>query len=332
MIGGRVERIPVSYADSLRAVDHVVGAVPRVWGYVPVSVPGGEVAYTLMGIDLDHMPIAEEIGLTVVSGRFLEEGGVEEAVVGKAFASVFSLDIGDRITLADALGNEAELEIVGIFGTAVEIYAADLLVVSLATARGFFGYQDDEASDLCVYLDDPIYADLAAQQILEAGDNLRVMTRDALAELSQQAYGGRGGVFQLMWMILLLTVCLVAWAQGASIGLALRREIGILKAIGWSTLDIIEVKMLESVILAIVGTLGGILIGLGYLAIEAPGIKQYFLGWATVYPDFPVPVYMGVKSLFLLFVMGIFPLLVATVVPAWLVGIIEPDEAIRGEQ
>lgn len=332
LVGGRVERIDLAYGDSLRTVDHVVSVVPRVWGYVPVSVPGGEAAYTLMGIDVERMPIAEEIGLSVEKGRFLVAGGADEAVVGKAFASVFGLDVGDRVNLEDALGNEAELEIVGIFATAVEIYAADLLVVSLKTSRDFFGYLESEASDLCVYLDDPVYADLAAQQILEIGDNLRVLTRDALGELTQQAYGGRGGVFQLMWMILLLTACLVAWAQSASIGLSLRREIGILKAIGWGTLDIIEVKMLETVIVALVGTFGGILLGLVYLRLGAPGIKQYFLGWATVYPEFAVPIYMSVKSLFLLLVVGIFPLLVATVVPAWLVGIIEPDEAIRGEQ
>jgi ABC-type lipoprotein release transport system permease subunit len=332
MVGGRVERVPVEIADSLRALPHVVDAIPRVWGYVPVQVPRGEVAYTLMGLDVERMPIPEEVGFSIEQGRFLLPGSQDEAVVGKAFASVFSASVGDRITLEDTFGNVADLTIVGIFGTAVEIYAADLIVVSLETARSFFGYGDDEASDICVYLDDPVNTSLTALRMIDIGDNLRLMTRDALAELSQQAYGRRGGVFQLIWMTLLITVCLVAWAQGASIGLTLKREIGILKAIGWSTLDIIEVRMLESVIVALIGTLGGVLLGLGYLALDAPGIKQYFLGWATVYPEFPLPVYMSLRSLFLLIVVGIFPLAVATVVPAWQAGIIEPDEAIRGDR
>jgi ABC-type lipoprotein release transport system permease subunit len=329
MVGGRVERVALSYVESVQALAHVTNAVPRVWGYVPVTVPRGEVAYTLVGLDLERMPVAEDIGLTIEEGRFLVAGDTGKAVIGKAFASVFSAGAGDRIELADTLGNASEFEIVGIFGTSVEIYAADLIVVPLDTAREYFGYGADEVSDICVYLDDPVNTGLTAVRILEMGDNIRIVTRDALAALNQQAFGRRGGVFQLMWMALLLTVCLVAWAQSASIGLALKREIGILKAIGWSTLDIIEIKLLESTILALLGTFGGILLGLGYVALDAPGIKQYFLGWATVYPEFPVPVHMSLPSLFLLMVIGVFPLVVATVVPAWRVGIIEPDEAIR---
>jgi ABC-type lipoprotein release transport system permease subunit len=330
MIGGRVERVPCALIDSLLALPHVVEAIPRVWGYVPVQVAQGEVVYTLMGVDLERMPIPDDIGLSVDEGRFLSPEG-REAVVGKAFASVYGAEVGDRLTLEDALGNSVELEIVGFFGNAVEIYAADLLVVSITTAREFFGYGEKDASDICVYLDDPANSSLTALEMIGIGDNLRLMTREALAEINEQAYGRRGGVFQLVWLILLLTVCLVAWAQGASIGLALRREVGVLKAIGWSTLDIIEIRLLESVILGVIGTLGGILLGFGYLVLDAPGIKQYFLGWATVYPDFPVPVHLRGASLFQLFVVGVFPLIVATVVPAWRVGIIEPDEAIRSD-
>jgi ABC-type lipoprotein release transport system permease subunit len=282
-----------------------------------------------MGVDLERMPIAERIGLTIEEGRFLVSGDTGKAVVGKAFASVFLAGAGDRIELEDTLGNAAEFEIVGIFGASAEIYAADLIVVPLETAREYFGYGASEASDICVYLDDPVNTGLTALRILEMGDNIRIVTRDAMAALNQQAFGRRGGVYQLMWMTLLLTVCLVAWAQSASIGLALTREIGILKAVGWSTLDIIEIKLMESVILALLGTFGGMLLGLGYLALDAPGIKQYFLGWATVYPEFPLPVHMSLSSLFLLLVIGVLPLVAATVVPAWRVGIIEPDEAIR---
>jgi ABC-type lipoprotein release transport system permease subunit len=330
MVGGRVERIELSHAESIGALEHVASAVARVWGYVPVTVPRGEVAYTLMGIDLERMPIAQGIGLTIEEGRFLVAGDTGKAVVGEAFASVFSARAGDRIDLEDTLGSAIELEIVGIFSASAEIYAADLIVVPIDTAREYFGYGDDEASDICVYLDDPVNTGLAAVRILELGDNLRIVTRDAMAGLNEQAFGRRGGVFQLMWMVLLLTVCLVAWAQAASIGLALKREIGILKAVGWSTLDIIELKLLESVILALLGTFGGMLLGLAYVALDAPGIKQFFLGWATIYPEFPLPVHMSLPSLFLLFVIGVFPLVVATVVPAWRVGTIEPDSAIRG--
>ena len=216
-----------------------------------------------------------------------------------------------------------------MFATSVHIYTADLILTPLNTAKRFFGYKEDEASDLCIYLDNPLLADGIAKQIASMGANLRVLTKDKLADITQQAYGGRSGVFQLMWMILLLTAMILGWSQASNITLDKRKEIGILKAIGWSTLDVIELKMLESLIIGFLGILLGLTIGLGYLLIGAPGIKEYFLGWAAVYPDFPIPIYVSSSSILLLIVVGIFPLLFATVIPAWLTGIIEPDESIR---
>lgn len=330
LIGGRVERLPLDDVEQIKEIEHVKKVVPRVWGYVPLKAKGQDVAYTLMGIDVENMPISPEIGLSIEEGRFLKEGDKGKMIVGKAFATVFNIRAGDKIRLKDILGNEDTFEVIGVFTTAVQIYTADLLLTSMEDARDFFGYSENEASDLCIYLDHPLHAGSVAQKIITTFDSTRALSRDTLADITRQAYGGRSGVFQLMWMILLLTVMLIAWAQASNINIEMKKEIGILKAIGWSTTNIIELKMLESLIIALLGVFGGLVLGIGYLLIGAPGIKEYFLGWATVYPEFPIPIYINPQSIILLFVIGIFPLLVATVIPAWLAGIIEPDTAIRG--
>lgn len=329
LVGGRVERIPTAYVAEIEKLSGISKMAQRVWGYLPLRVADQDVAYTLMGIDVLAMPIPDEIDFTIEEGRFLKDGDENNCVIGVTFAKAFDLDVGDTINLKDSLGNEDKFDIAGLFASSVHIYTADLILTSLATARHFFGYKQNEASDLCVYLDNPVLADSIAQRIAAIDSNLRVLTRDKLADITQQAYGGRSGVFQLMWMILLLTVMILGWSQASNITLEKRKEIGILKAIGWGTLDVIELKMLESLIIGFLGILLGLIIGLGYLLIGAPGIKEYFLGWAAVYPDFPIPIYVSPSSILLLIVVGIFPLLVATVVPSWLTGIIEPDEAIR---
>ncbi|MFC2173903.1 ABC transporter permease, partial [Acidobacteriota bacterium] len=157
----------------------------------------------------------------------------------------------------------------------------------------------------------------------------RVVTRDVLAEVTESAYSTRSGVFQIMWLVLLMTVIILAWTQGASMSIEMRREIGILKAIGWGIADVVETRMLEALIIGITGVLAGMIGGLTYLLAGAPGMKGYFMGWSSVYPEFPIPVHITIRSVLLIMVVGIIPLLVATLIPAWLAGIIEPDEAIR---
>jgi hypothetical protein len=154
--------------------------------------------------------------------------------------------------------------------------------------------------------------------------------KEELVNIIKQGFAQRSGVFQLMWLILLLCVLLLAWTQGSSISLDMKKEIGVFKALGWHTLDIIELKMMEIIIIGLAGILCGMLFGILYLQIGAPWLKQFFLGQSAVYQGSPIPIYIEGGSIFLLLATGLLPLCAATIIPAWLMGTVEPDTAIRG--
>ena len=334
LVGGRVERIDTALIAEIEKIANVGRVIPRIWGFVPLEIGEDQSAtYTLMGVDLQRTSVPEGIAASVESGDFLSTDVPDGAVVGKAFAGAFNVQVGQDIVIKDTLGNEDEFRIVGIFSTPVQIYAADMILVSIDKARRFFGYDPGQASDLNVYLKSEFYSDFVASKILElsARENLslRVMTRDILSKVTESAYSSRSGIFQIMWLVLLIAVIILAWTQGASISIEMRREIGILKAMGWSIPDIIETKLLEALIIGIIGAFSGMIGGLVYLFVGAPGMKGYFMGWSVVYPEFPIPMHLSLKSIVLILVVAITPLLVATLIPAWLAGIIEPDEAIR---
>lgn len=330
MSAGRIAHVPPDVENTLSAIESVRKVVPRVWGFLPMRVGGREVAYSLLGIDPSRMPVPREINLAMKSGRFLETRDRRGLVVGESAAKALNLDAGKTINIRTPTGDNFEFRVVGVFTSAVQIYTADLLIIHIDDARQFFGYRPGEASDLCVYVRGQENVDSAAAQIAKSVSGARVLTRDKLTRISEQAYGARSGVFQLVWMILLLTVALTAWSQASSTGLQMKKEIGILKALGWSTMDIIQLRLLATAILSLLACLAGLCTGLGYLYLGAPGIKEYFLGWAAIYPEFPIPVHIRVDSLVILFAVGTVPMLAAVVVPSWLTGITEPDTAIRG--
>ena len=330
MIGGRTERLPPGLGERVGQLKNVGRVAPRVWGYVPITIGGGEFTYTLMGIDVRNMPSPDAIGLAIESGRFLGKDDTNGAVVGKAVAEGLNVTVGHMMTLGDDQGNVGQFKIVGLFAGDVQIHAADLIVVPLQAAREFFGYRDKEATDLCVYLADPSDAGAVAADIQTLTKGIRVLNKAAIKNVTQQVYGRRAGVFQAMWIILLLTVMMAAWSEASGINARLNHEIGILKATGWSTTNIIEMKVFENVIVAGAATLGGMFLGLGYLLVGAPGIKSYFLGWAVIYPDMEIPIHVTAVTVGLILATGVFPFLVATIIPAWATGVIDPDEAMRG--
>jgi len=326
---GRVAKISVDMKNNIQAIPHVGKVIPRVWGYVPLKIEGEVRTYTLMGLDLDNLVTHEKLPWTLVSGSFLLSGDRNKAILGSGVAADLKAKIGDRIRIDDTLGNKGEFEVVGLLNNIVQIYSTDLILVPIQDARTFFGYHPDEASDLLVYTDKHENADRVAWEISTTFNNTKVMTAMALTNLVKEAFGRRGGTFQAMWLILLITVLLLMWAQSAHISVDAARETGILKAVGWHTGEIIEMHMWGSLLLGLSGTCIGILLGFIYALLGTPGISGYCLGCASIYPKFPVPVHCDASSLALLFIIGVVPITAVSAIPAWLSGVIDPDRAMR---
>ncbi len=333
--GGRMGMISLTCRQKISKIEGVKLAVLRAWGYLPLTLytrgleRGEDVVYTFMGIDIARMPIAPEIGLSLTAGRFLRKGDRGKIVVGKGFSRPFAAHVGDRFTLKNPWGRKDEFEIIGIFSTEVAIYTAGLILATKDDVSSFFGYGREYATDLCVFLDRPGSASRVALKISQEMPNLRALTRDSLSAINEQVFGRKSGIFQILWMILLFTALLIACAQASNITTDLKKEMGILRALGWGVLEIIELKSWESLIIGLIATLLGMVAALGYLLFGAPGIKNYFLGWSHIYPEFSVPFQVDFSTVMLMLVIGIFPLLTATIFPCWIMGTIEPDEAIR---
>jgi len=350
---GRVAKISLNIKSSIEKLPHVKAVLPRVWGYIPLKINDTDIAYTLMGIDIKHLSKdikAFNLFKTLEKGYFLVPGDRNKAVLGYGVAQELGFnigeqikialelgtdlgfevrEIGDKIKIEDTLGNTGKFEIVGILKNSVQIYSADLIIVTNDDARQFFGYKENEASDLLVYLNDSGYADQVAFQITQHFNNIRVLTANALTNLVKEAFGRRAGTFQAMWLILLVAVLLLTWAQVSHISVDTGKEIGILKAVGWQTGDIIVVNMIESFLKGFMGTSIGLLTGFIYALMGTPGISGYCLGCASVYPKFPVPVSCDIGSIILIMLLGVVPITVVSTIPAWMAGTIDPDEAIR---
>ncbi|MBU1054019.1 MAG: FtsX-like permease family protein [Proteobacteria bacterium] len=326
---GRVGKISLEIKTKIEKIPHVKKVIARIWGYLPLKIGSVDTAYTLMGLDLDNLSYSSKLPWTIEKGAFLVAGDRRKAVLGSGVALSFNADVGDKLQIEDTLGNKGEFEVVGIFNNTVQIYSTDLIIVSIDDAKEFFNYDKDEASDLLVYADNQQNADLIAGEIVGRFRNTRVLTGKALTNLVKEAFGRRGGTFQAMWLILLVTILLLVWAQSAHISVDMSKEIGILKAVGWQTGEIIEMKMMESLILGIGGTSAGILAGFVYALMGTPGISGYCLGCASIYPKFPVPVNCDFMSVSLLFILGVLPLTAISAIPAWLAGVVDPDDTIR---
>ncbi|MCX8169862.1 MAG: FtsX-like permease family protein, partial [Candidatus Methanomethyliaceae archaeon] len=180
-----------------------------------------------------------------------------------------------------------------------------------------------------VYLN-PNYVPSEVAAKMSSIPNLRVLDQDLLLRGYKTAYASRGGIFVTLWVILLIATALISLSQMIIVGQESRFEVGLLKAFGFSTLDIIEVRLIESLVLGFFASSLGMLLGYLYVAyFNAPGLVDILLGWAFLPKQFKIPVYVSWSSIFSIYAITIIPLLITTIVPAWLNAITDPELAMR---
>ena len=124
---------------------------------------------------------------------------------------------------------------------------------------------------------------------------------------------------------------LFCFSISSAISLDSRREVGLLKTLGYSITDILEIRFVEFALTGIWASAIGYSIAIFYtFYLGAPILADFMLGWSALFTPFVVPLKITFESLIVAFGLGTIPLLIATIIPAWNNAIIEPDEILRG--
>jgi ABC-type lipoprotein release transport system permease subunit len=325
--GGRILLLPESFIDDFASIEGAMEVKPRIWGYVGI----GTAIYTAIGFDLSETNITPSIAGAIGEGRFLtkEDSGTQNAVVGPLLAKQLGLEVGDYMILISESIESNKYTVVGIFSGESSIYTSDLIVMPIDAARELFKIPEGYVTDAAIYVDPEIPVDNVAAELSNV-PNLRTLTQDTLDRGYKMAYASRGGFITTIWIILLAAVALICFSQATIVGRESRFEVGLLKTAGFTTLDVIEIRLIESVVLGVTATSLGIIIGTIYdVYFKAGAFANAMLGWAFLPLEFTVPIYISFASVAAIFAVTVFPLIFATIVPAWLNAITDPDTAMR---
>lgn len=325
MWAGRQSFVETSNIGYIQEAPGVSFIEPRIWGYGNV----GNTLIVMVGVDLENHYF-DLSALPLVAGSFLNADVNGTIVIGQAVADLVGAGVGSVLSILTESVEPKAYTVVGVFSSDSNVYSADMIVMNINDARTLFNVPEDKVTDLAVYLTNPSNANIVAREI---GDlpNTRVVTKDILLQAQDTTYGARSGYFSIVWYIILMAVAIVAFNQTVVVGHESKFEVGLLKALGFSTSDVIQIRLIESAILGVIAGTVGIAFGIFYDTIlRAPVIGDYMLGWAVLYPNYSVPLYINAQTILLIYAITIVPLLFATVIPSWLNASVDPDIAMRG--
>ena len=165
--------------------------------------------------------------------------------------------------------------------------SSDLMLVSRTGFRRLFGLADDYATDLTVTVLNKKEIPTIAAKIVDAFPDTRAITRDEILRTYDAVFDWRGGIMIAILAGAVLAFLIFAWDKAAGLSAEEKREIGILKAIGWETTDVLQMKFWEGMVVSLSSFFIGVILAYFHIFYASATLFEPVLkGWSTLYPDF----------------------------------------------
>ncbi|HHL33471.1 MAG TPA: ABC transporter permease [Desulfobulbaceae bacterium] len=310
---GRNGPVSLQLIKKIENLSGVTRVVPRIVGRTYL----GEDLVVVVGVDeMKTLP-----GLNTMAP------GPGQAFVGKSLAEKADLAKGNEFHFG--LFPALPFTVVQLLSPALSLWSSSMIVINFHDAEQLFkrpGY----ASELLVYCR-PGTADSIAERLSSIGKPwemvppLRIQTKKLVKQYVGRGFDIQSGLFAMLYVTafgLAIPALLILSGFGRGIR---RREIGILKATGWQTLDVLEVTCMENLFLALTGSSLAILLAVIWLKLcNGIGIAPLFISGSGWIPDFPIPARFMPMPALLSFLFGLSLTMVGTIIPTWRAAVTPP--------
>ena len=306
----------------------------------------------LFGIDPSAKSVEDQLKHHILFGDYdIRGNGV---MLGRELARQLGVGIGSSVSMLSGkdlkrLVDEAEAnsgyvpvpddyEVTGIFDAGYYQFNSDVVFSSIGNAQEIAGIEEDAVHFLRVMVNDPFDCNRIQAEISEMlGGRYAVST---WTENNGYLIDAIAVEKMVMFYILFFIMIVAAFGiMGTLIAFVVQktREVGILKAIGASRLQVMMLFISQGVLVGVLGVVAGF--GLGVAMVEYRNQFLAFLRRTTNIEIFPAEIY-GFGELPAMIVPGdiaiicggaLIMCLLAGLIPAWNAGRLQPVEALRHE-
>jgi lipoprotein-releasing system permease protein len=252
----------------IEAVEGVTGAAPFVQGLV--FLQKGDRVFTplVRGVDPRYESRVSRIPSNMLRGRFSVED--DEMVIGSDLSRQIGATVGDKVliysprhfTSADEIHLPEELTVAGVFDLGMWDFDIGYVLTSIDRARELYGIEEG-AHAIQVMTTDPFRADeLAARLRTLLGREYLVTT---WMQQNRQLFAALRVEKNMMFFLLIFIAIVAAFGiTNTLITVAVQktREIGLMKALGFSSLRVMGVFLWQGWIQGAIGTALGVGTGL----------------------------------------------------------------------
>ena len=305
--------------------NHVTAVAPAVSGQALVTRAGAEESVRVIGSPPAEQDAISGLEEDLLRGDYLRMKA-DQAVIGYSLAKELGVDLQDRIRLTTADGKTETFTVGGIVYTGAEGTDKSTVFVTLRAGQAFFS-TGTLVTAFSVKLDDAFLANqvgdaMAASLDLEVNTWMRDNPRLLNALRAQTSSAVLISVFSLVASSFAIASVLVVSV------LKRQKEIGILKAIGARSRQILRVFTLEGLMIGVLGAIIGGVLGSALIVLltriegsaPVPGGAPQKLFPAELIPEIIAAAMIA----------AVVATVIAAVLPARQAADLDPADVIRG--
>ena len=326
---GRHTNIELSRVDKLLKINGVQSAIPRVWGYYYFEKAG--VNFSVIGIDQFDKQYKESFERVVQSVDFDELFKNSSMVVGEGVKRVLTQNYyKNYFNFIKPSGEFKKIDIASTFVSSTSLSSNDTILMPKELVLEIFGMNAKRATDIVLKVANPDEIPTVVTKIRNLFPDSRVITNSDLRASYQNIFDYKSGLFLALFIISTFTFFMIIYDRASGVSSEEKREVGVLKALGWRIDDVLKLKFYEAFALSSVSFLTGVTTALFFVyTFQAPILRDVFMGYSRLKPAFDLPFVFDFQTLFLLFLLTIPLYIAAIIIPSWRVASMSADEVMR---
>ncbi|MFA6741006.1 MAG: ABC transporter permease [Arcobacteraceae bacterium] len=326
---GKILDTPTSWIEDFSFINGVKNTQQRVYGqyyFMPENV-----YFTIVGVDLfeenTNKNLKELLKILNISDFLQKDSMIIGNGIKKIFDKYHYFDSYDFKLFNNELSN---VKIFKDLPKEANLVANDLIIMDINLAKKILNIKENESTDIVLNVPNNLERQNIKEQLILKHSNIRILQKETLKKEYENMFNYKGGIFLILFIIVIFTFILILYQRYSMISSSDKKEIGILKAVGWSIKDIIKLKIIENFIVGFMAFIIGIVISYIFVYIlNAPILKNIFIGFSNIQNDFILNPNIDLSIIMTLFLFFIIPFLSAVLIPVWKIAVIDANESMK---
>ena len=326
---GKIFDTPISWVDDFSSINGVKNVQQRVYGlyyFMPENI-----YFTIVGVDLfeehTNKNIKELLSILNISDFLRNDSMIIGNGIKKIFDKYHYFDSYD-FKLLDK--QSLNVKIFKDLPQEANLVANDLIIMDINLAKKILNIDEENSTDIVLNVPNDLEKQNIKEQLILKHSNIRILQKENLKKEYENMFNYKGGIFLVLFIVVIFTFILILYQRYSMISSSDKKEIGILKAVGWSIKDIIKLKIIENFIVGFMAFIIGVVFAYIFVFIfNAPILRNIFIGFSNVQNDFILNSNIEFTTLVTLFLFFIIPFLSAVLIPVWKIAVIDANESMK---